>query len=253
MMCTMSNTSMEDVASDSNGARWFQLYVYKDRGFTKSLVERAEVAGYTALVLTVDVPVLGQREADIRNHFHLPDGLIAANLVDPRLGKAPEASGARSIADYVARLLDDDLTWQDVEWLRSLTRLPVVVKGVDRGDDAMRAIDAGVAAIICSNHGGRQLDTARPTIRALPEVIEAVDGRVEVLVDGGVRRGTDVLKALAFGARAVLVGRPILWGLAVDGEAGVRRVLELLHTEFKQTMALCGCRNVDEITRDLIA
>jgi 4-hydroxymandelate oxidase len=253
VMSTMSNTSMEDVANDSNGARWFQLYIYKDRGVTKSLVERAEAAGYTALVLTVDAPMLGHREADVRNHFHLPDGLVAANLSDPNLGEIPHVSGASGIAEYFAGLLDDDLTWRDVEWLRALTRLPVLVKGIDRGDDARHAIDAGAAAIICSNHGGRQLDTARPTIRALPEVIDAVDGRVEVLVDGGIRRGTDVLKALAFGARAVLLGRPILWGLAVDGEAGVRRVLKLLHTEFDQTMGLCGCRNSSEITRDLIA
>ncbi len=253
VMSTMSNTSMEDVANDSNGARWFQLYIYKDRGVTKSLVERAEAAGYTALVLTVDAPVLGHREADVRNHFHLPDGLVAANLDDPKLGKIPHVAGVSGVAEYFARLLDDNLTWRDVEWLRSLTRLPVIVKGVDRADDAKHAIDAGVAAIICSNHGGRQLDTARPTIQVLPEVIDAVDGRAEVLVDGGIRRGTDVLKALAFGARAVLLGRPILWGLAVDGEGGVRRVLELLHTEFDQTMALCGCRNIEEITRDLIA
>jgi 4-hydroxymandelate oxidase len=253
VMSTMSNTSMEDVANDSDGARWFQLYIYKDRGVTKSLVERAKAAGYTALVLTVDAPMLGHREADVRNHFHLPDGLVAANLDDPKLGKVPHVAGASGIAEYFAGLLDDDLTWRDVEWLRSLTSLPVLVKGIDRGDDAKNAVDAGAAAIICSNHGGRQLDTARPSIWALPEVIEAVDGSVEVLVDGGIRRGTDVLKALAFGARAVLLGRPILWGLAVDGEAGVRRVLELLHAEFDQTMGLCGCRNTGEITRDLIA
>ena len=253
VMSTMSNTSLEDIANDSNGLRWFQLYIYKDRGVTKSLVERAEAAGYTALVLTVDAPILGHREADVRNHFHLPDGLAAANLGDGELGRVPRVDGTSGVAEYFARLLDDDLTWRDVEWLRSLTRLPVIVKGVDRGDDAKRAIAAGVAAIICSNHGGRQLDTARPTIQALQEVIEAVDGGVEVLVDGGIRRGTDVLKALAFGARAVLLGRPILWGLAVEGEVGVRTVLELIHTEFDQAMALCGCRNVDEITRDLIA
>ena len=253
VMSTMSNTSMEEVANDSNGARWFQLYIYKDRGVTKSLVERAEAAGYTALVLTVDAPALGHREADVRNHFHLPDGLVAANLEDLKLGKIPHVAGASGVAEYFARLLDDNLTWRDVEWLRSLTRLPILVKGIDRGDDAKCAIDAGVAAIICSNHGGRQLDTAPPTIQALPEVIDAVDGRLEVLVDGGIRRGTDVFKALAFGARAVLLGRPILWGLAVNGEEGVRCVLELLRTEFDQTMALCGCRSVSEITRDLIA
>ena len=253
VMSTMSNTSMEDVAKDSNGARWFQLYIYKDRGVTKSLIERAEAAGYTALMLTVDAPMLGNREADVRNHFHLPEGLVAANLSDPKLGEIREIAGASGIAEYFANLLDENLTWRDVEWLRSVTSLPIVIKGIGRGDDARRAIDAGAMAIVCSNHGGRQLDTARPTIHALPEVIEAVNGRAEVLVDGGIRRGTDVLKALALGARAVLLGRPILWGLAVDGEAGVCRVLELLHAEFDQAMGLCGCRNVGEITRDLIA
>ena len=252
VMSTMSTTKMEDVAQLSTGPRWFQLYIYKDRGVTRSLVERAEAAGFTALVLTVDVPVLGQREADVRNHFHLPDGLTAANLVDPELGHVPDVPGESGFAAYVARLQDGNLTWKDVEWLRSQTKLPVLTKGIGRGDDAKHALDSGAAAIIVSNHGGRQLDTARPTIHALPEVIEAVDGRAEVLMDGGIRRGTDILKALALGARAVLVGRPVLWGLAVDGEAGVRHVLELLRTEFDLALAMCGCHNVSEITHDLI-
>lgn len=253
VMSTLSNSRMEDVAEHSAGHRWFQLYVFKDRGVTKSLVQRAEAAGFSALVLTVDAPLLGQREADVRNHFHLPDGLTAANLVDPSLGGVPEAKGSSGLADYFVRLLDDNLTWDDVTWLRSVTKLPIVIKGVARGDDATHAISAGAAGVIVSNHGGRQLDTARPTIHALPEVVEAVDGRVDVLVDGGIRRGTDVLKAIALGAKAVQVGRPILWALAVDGEFGVTHALELLRSEFDLALALCGCCNVAGITQDLVA
>ena len=253
VMSTLANTSMEQVAEHGNGQRWFQLYVFKDRGVTKSLVERAEAAGFTALELTVDAPLLGEREADVRNHFHLPDGLTAANLVDPKLKSVDAGAGSSGLADYFLRLLDDNLTWDDVAWLRSITRLPILVKGVARGDDAAHALEAGAAGIVVSNHGGRQLDTSRPTIQALPEVVEAVAGRAEVLVDGGIRRGTDVLKALALGAKAVQVGRPVLWGLAVDGEAGVRHALELLRVELDLAMALCGCRGVAEITEDLIA
>jgi 4-hydroxymandelate oxidase len=253
VMSSLSNTLLEDVAKVSTGLRWFQLYVYKDRGVTRSLVERAEAAGYTALELTTDAPVWGQREADIRNHFHLPGGLTVKNLAGADAAALPEVGQESGLTAYVARLLDDNLTWRDVEWLRSITRLPVLVKGIARGDDAQRALDCGAAGVVVSNHGGRQLDTARPTIRALPEVVQAVAGRAEVLVDGGIRRGTDVLKALALGARAVQVGRPILWGLAVEGEAGVHNVLDILRREFDQAMALCGCRNREEITPDLIA
>jgi 4-hydroxymandelate oxidase len=253
VMSTLANTSMEQVAEHGNGQRWFQLYVFKDRGVTKSLVERAEAAGFTALELTVDAPLLGEREADVRNHFQLPDGLTAANLVDPKLKSVDAGAGSSGLADYFLRLLDDNLTWDDVAWLRSITRLPILVKGVARGDDAAHALEAGAAGIVVSNHGGRQLDTSRPTIQALPEVVEAVAGRAEILVDGGIRRGTDVLKVLALGAKAVQVGRPVLWGLAVDGEAGVRHALELLRVELDLAMALCGCRGVAEITEDLIA
>lgn len=251
VMSSLSNTLLEDVVPHA-GSRWFQLYVYKDRGVTRSLVERAEAAGYTALELTTDAPVWGQREADIRNHFHLPDGLTVRNLVGVGGGAMPEVCHESGLAAYAASLLDDNLTWRDVEWLRSITRLPVLAKGIARGDDARHALDCGAAGVIVSNHGGRQLDTARPTIRALPEVVDAVAGRAEVLVDGGIRRGTDVLKALALGAKAVQVGRPILWALAVDGAAGVQHALDILRHEFDMAMALCGCRTVQEITADLI-
>jgi 4-hydroxymandelate oxidase len=250
VLSCFSTTLLEDVAREGQGPRWFQLYISRDRGVTRALVQRVEAAGYAALELTADTPVSGRREADLRNHFRLPDGLSMKNLAGEK-----EAGDGRpsSLAAHVDHLLDNNLTWRDFEWLRSLTRLPVLVKGVARGDDARHAVECGAAGVIVSNHGGRQLDTARPTIRALPEVVEAVDGRADVLIDGGIRRGTDVLKALALGARAVQVGRPILWGLAVDGEAGVRYVLELLRDELDLAMALCGCRTVAGIGRDLIA
>ena len=156
------------------------------------------------------------------------------------------------MAAYFANLIDDNLTWADVEWLRSITKLPILLKGIGRGDDAQQAIAAGAAAIIVSNHGGRQLDTARPTIQALPEVVRAVAGRVPVVCDGGIRRGTDIIKALALGAAAVQIGRPVLWGLAVAGEEGAGQVLELLRAEFELAMKLCGCRTLADITGDLI-
>ena len=253
VMSALSNTRMEEVANDSGGLRWFQLYVYKDRGLTKSLVERAEAAGYTAIQLTVDAPVWGRREADIRNNFHLPDGLSIQNLDTGEAAAMPRVVGESGLAAYVARLMEDNLTWKDLEWLSSVTKLPVLVKGIARGDDARQAVNSGAAGVVVSNHGGRQLDTARPTIQALPEVVEAVSGETEVLIDGGIRRGTDIVKALALGARAVQIGRPLLWGLAVDGEAGVTHVLKLLRGELDLAMALCGCRSVAEITRDLVA
>lgn len=253
VMSALSNTSLEDVAADSPGPRWFQLYIFKDRAVTRSLVERAEAAGYTALELTVDAPVWGRREADIRNGFHLPQELSVGNLTAKDGASMPSVAGESGLTAYFARLMAGDLTWKDLEWLNSITKLPVLIKGVARADDARLAVDCGAAGVVVSNHGGRQLDTARPTILALPEIVEAVGDKTEVLIDGGIRRGTDIVKALALGARAVQIGRPLLWGLAVDGEAGVTHVLELLRDEFDVAMALCGCRSVAEITRDLVA
>lgn len=251
ILSTASTCPIEDVGA-VGGRLWFQLYVYTDRGLTRALVERAEHCGMKAIVLTVDAPILGRRERDLRNRFHLPDGVRLANVPSSGSVPLPTGHGESGLANHFATGIEAGLTWRDVEWLRSITRLPVVIKGIVRGDDAARAVDHGAAGVIVSNHGGRQLDTAIASVRALPEVAEAVDGRAEVLLDGGVRRGTDVIKAIALGARAVLVGRPVVWGLAAAGEAGAHRVLELLHAEVDLAMALCGCVSVTDISRDLV-
>lgn len=241
VVSTSATCSLEAVAESApQGKRWFQLYVDKDRGLTQSLVERAEAAGYQAIVLTVDRPLLGRREADLRNGFHLPPGLEMANY------------RRKGVEAYNSESLEDNLTWEILDWLRSITRLPVLVKGVLRSDDATITLEHGAAGIIVSNHGARQLDTAPATIEVLPEIIKAVDGKADVLVDGGILRGTDIIKALALGAKAVLLGRPVLWGLALDGEAGVSHMLDLLIAEFDLAMALCGCKSVAEVTEDLI-
>ena len=253
VLSSMATSRLEDVASAATGPFWFQIYLFKDRGLTRSVVERAEAAGCLAVEVTADTPVLGLREADVRNRFHLPAGVSVANLEGTPLAHLGLSDGEYSGSRYQAAGIDADLTWNDVEWLRSITRLPVLVKGVVRGDDAARAIDCGAAGVVVSNHGGRQLDTAVATLRALPEVVDAIAGRGVVLLDGGVRRGTDVLKALALGANAVQVGRPVIWGLALGGSEGVARVLELLRKEFDVAMALSGCPTVARITRDLIA
>jgi isopentenyl diphosphate isomerase/L-lactate dehydrogenase-like FMN-dependent dehydrogenase len=249
VVSTLATTSLEDVAAAAPGPRWFQLYVHKDRGFTRSLVERAQAAGYRAIALTADTPLLGRRLRDVRNRFGLPDGLTMANLpLDPGRGGAP----ASALQSYVASRHDAALTWKDLAWLRSIAPMPLVLKGVMRGDDAARAVAEGVAAVWVSNHGARQLDGVAATIDVLPEVVSAVGGRVPVLFDGGVRWGTDVLKALALGARAVMLGRPLLWGLAVGGEEGAAQLLRLLSEELSRAMALAGCRTVADVGADLV-
>ena len=230
VLSTLSNSPVEEVVPAAGGALWFQLYVYQDRGATRALVQRVEAAGCRALVLTVDAPYLGRRERDVRNRFHLPPGLAVANLLADGYGEVPAPSGPvgdSGLAAYVSSLLDPALTWDDLDWLGSITRLPILVKGIVRADDALRAADRGAA-------GDRRLQPRRPPARHLDRHPRrpAADRRgarrrgapgagIEIYLDGGVRRGTDVVKALALGARAVLVGRPILWGLAAAGEAGV--------------------------------
>jgi len=253
ILSTLSNTAVEEVVAAASGPVWFQLYVYRDRGITAALVERAEAAGCTALVLTVDAPVLGRRERDMRNQFQLPAGLSIENMLPAGMAALPDPVTDSGLAAYFATLIDPSLRWDDIAWLRGITRLPIIIKGVVRPDDARRAAAAGAAGLVVSNHGGRQLDTAPATVDVLPRVVDAAGDRLEVLVDGGVRRGTDVVKAVALGARAVLIGRPVLWGLAVDGEAGVARVLAILRDEVDRAMALCGCPTVADIGGDLVS
>ena len=221
----------------SEGVRWFQLYVFKDRGFTRTLVERAIAAGFSAILLTADTPHLGRRERDHRTGFRVPAELVPSLAGHDLL--TPEETFAS---------MADDLSWRDVEGFASMSGLPVLVKGVLTAEDALLACESGAAGIVVSNHGGRQLDGVPAAIEALPEVVEAVAGRIPVLVDGGIRRGTDAVKALALGADAVLAGRPFVWGLAADGEAGVAAVLELLRAELELALALLGCTSPADVS-----
>jgi 4-hydroxymandelate oxidase len=253
VVSTIASTRLEDVA-ETGVRRWFQLYVFRDRELTGSLVKRAHAAGYQAIVLTVDTPQLGRRLRDEQNRFQLPPDVSMANLESMYLPEEDEAGEpASSLSHFFAGEHDASLAWHDLPWLRSLSPLPLVLKGILTGEDARLAAEAGVEGIVVSNHGGRQLDGAPGTLDVLPEAVEAVAGRAEVYLDGGVRHGTDVLKALALGARAVLVGRPVLWGLAVAGELGVRRVLEKLRDELTLAMQLAGRRSVADVDRSLVA
>jgi 4-hydroxymandelate oxidase len=246
---TVSTHSMEEIAAAAPSApRWFQLYVHTDREITIALMDRAKAAGYRALVVTVDTPRLGNRYRDARNQFRLPGHLRAANL-DHGAAAGIDPS---QIATYADRSFDSSLTAETLDWLRMRSDLPILIKGVARADDAVSAVQAGVAGIIVSNHGGRQLDGAIATATALPAIADAVGEHVPVLVDGGIRSGVDVVRALALGARAVLIGRPFLWGLAVGGSPGVTAVLEHFREQITLAFQLVGARNVDEVDRDLI-
>ncbi|OLE51856.1 MAG: alpha-hydroxy-acid oxidizing enzyme [Acidobacteria bacterium 13_1_20CM_3_53_8] len=249
---TASNYSMEEIAASCTASRWFQLYIYRDRELTRSLVERAATAGYEALCVTVDAPLIGRRPRDARNQFSLPAGITMGNFKEAARADLPETERESGLAAYVASQWDAGVTWKDVEWLRSISGLPVVLKGILSTEDARLAVEHGAAGIVVSNHGGRQLDTAPASITVLPHIVEAVQGRIEILLDGGIRRGTDVLKALALGARACLLGRPVLWGLALEGEEGARAVLDILRVELDSAMALAGCRRIEEVTSALI-
>jgi 4-hydroxymandelate oxidase len=240
---TSATVAVEEAATSTDGPWWFQIYVQRDRAFTRALIARAVTAGASAIVVTVDTPVLGARDRDQRTEGG-PSGLTYANLRGLDLSASPPVDAA--IADlpvrrrvYVAHL-DPTLSWADLEVMCTQTPVPVIPKGILRPDDAARAVDAGAGAVIVSNHGGRNLDTAPATVDALAGVVAAVAGRVPVLVDGGIRRGTDVAKAIALGASAVLIGRPYVWGLAVGGADGVRFVVEVLRTELEMAMGLLG-------------
>ncbi|NXJ65593.1 HAOX2 oxidase, partial [Rostratula benghalensis] len=225
---TYSTCTLEEIsAAAPGGLRWFQLYIHRNRAVSQQLVQRAEALGFQALVLTADLPYTGKRRDDVRNGFRLPPHMKLKNL-----------EGAFEVCKM--SLLDPSVTWNDIYWLRSLTQLPIVIKGILTKEDAELAVRHGVQGIIVSNHGGRQLDGGLATIDALVEVVEAVQGRVEVYLDGGIRKGSDVLKALALGAKCVFIGRPALWGLAYKGEEGLQDVLRILQDEFRLSMALAG-------------
>lgn len=246
-----ASKSIEEIAAASQGPRWFQLICFRDREITRDLVRRAEEAQCSALCLTIDQPLQGRRERDLRNRFHLPPGVTMKNL-EPYAADRLSEDDSSPLAKFVDEMFDATLTWEVVSWLRSITHLPILVKGILTAEAAKLALEHGAAGVIVSNHGGRQLDGTLSTCEALPAVVDAVGGRAEVLVDAGIRRGTDVLRALALGARAVIVGRPYLWGLTVDGEAGVSRVLEMLRQEIVLAMGLTGRPSIVEIDRTLI-
>ena len=273
-LSTHSSYSIEEVAAGAPGPLWFQLYVWQNRDLTRSFVERARAAGYRALLLTVDVPVISRRERDLRNGFTVPPRMTARNVVDTlrragwvrrvlmgqrriTLANLVGAPGAPrtdivTLAGVANRQVDPSISWADLAWFRSLWSGPLLLKGVMTAADARRAAEHGIDGVVVSNHGGRQLDGTRATIEALPEIVDAVGNRMEVLLDGGVRRGADVVRALALGARAVMVGRPYLYGLATGGQAGVRRALEILASEVDHALALTGVPRVADLEPSLV-
>ena len=251
---TIATHDLESIAKAASGPLWFQLYVPPERNIARDLARRAEAAGYRALCLTVDTPQLGRRERDVRNAFTLPPDVRMMNFEGAHRDMPRRAPpGTSAMAAYSMALLDPSLTWNAIAWLQSETKLPIIVKGIIAGEDARLAAESGAAAVIVSNHGGRQLDACEPTLAALPHVVEAAAGRIEVYLDGGVRRGTDVIKAIALGARAVLVGRPVIWGLAAGGQAGAHRALEMLREELILAMKLSGCPGIQGLGPEFIA
>lgn len=266
-LSSMSSLSIEEVGRVGDGPKWFQIYVWRDRGILREFIARAREAGYRALVLTVDVPTFGKRERDLRNGMTVPPRLTARSLLDVALrphwvwrfltsppityanvaGRPGRAAGLDTLTAYVNELFDPSVTWEDLAWMLEQWRGPFAVKGILRAEDAARAASLGVGAIIVSNHGGRQLDHTPAPLEVLPDIVDAVDGRAEVILDGGVRRGTDVFKALALGARACMIGRPYLYGLAAGGEPGVARALDLLRDELARALQLAGVRRPGEI------
>ena len=266
-LSSVATTSIEDIAGVSDGAKMLQLYVWRDRAILKDFIRRAKASGYTALCLTVDLPLAGQRERDLRNGFTVPPQIRLSNILDtmlrpdwlwgflthPRMtlenvrSHATAAENLFSVIDYTTAQFDPSLTWEDMAWMIQEWGGPFAIKGILSVDDARRAADTGVSAVIISNHGGRQLDHAPSPVSVLPAIADAVGDRVEVILDGGIRRGTDVIKALGLGARAVMVGRGYLFGLGAGGEAGVDRALELLRAEIKRNMMLAGCTSVRQL------
>lgn len=244
-----AGNSVEEIARAADGPKWFQLYVPKDRTVAKRLVQRVEKAGYKAIIVTVD---LGEwKDADMRNRFMLPRAMLLKHLRDTGFAVSEKMTDRQLVA-FNAQAWDLAFTWDLFGWLRTNTKLPLLIKGVLRPDDAKKAVSIGVDGIVVSNHGGRRLDGMPASIDALPGIVKAVGGKTEILMDGGIRRGTDVLKALALGAKAVLIGRPYAWALAANGERGVRHALDLLRAELENAMVACGCKSVGEVERGLL-
>ncbi|KAJ8960748.1 hypothetical protein NQ318_020041 [Aromia moschata] len=248
-LSTIATSSIEEVAEAAPDClKWFQLYIYKDREVTKSLVKRAEKAGFKVLVLTVDAPMFGLRLTDIKNKFTLPPHLRLANFQgDKSTDIHKNNEDGSGLNAYVNSLFDASVQWSDIDWLKSLTTLPIVLKGILTAQDAVQGVEAGAKGIWVSNHGARQVDGTPASIEALPEIVKAVGHKAEIYLDGGIRDGTDVFKALAMGARMVFMGRPALWGLAHSGEEGVKKVLDIIRTEFDHTLGLSGCAKVSDI------
>jgi L-lactate dehydrogenase (cytochrome) len=272
-LSTLATCSIEEVAAVSDGPRWLQVYAWRDRGLVKDMLVRAAAAGYEAIVITVDTPVLGRRERDVRTGFTLPPKAdlrtLATGVLHPSWtwnflragqltfsnvtgGRGPDAKMAVNLAEYVSRQFDPSLSWRDIDWFRTSWGGPIVVKGIQTVEDAKIAVEAGVEAIALSNHGGRQLDGAPPPLELVAPVADAVGGLAEIICDGGIRRGSDLVKAVALGARACMIGRAYLYGLAAAGERGVEHVLALLDADVRRTMTLCGCRSIPEIRPELI-
>ncbi|MEU1013867.1 alpha-hydroxy acid oxidase [Streptomyces sp. NPDC088810] len=244
VVSTISSTSLEEIAK-VGADLWFQLYWLHDRGRMIELIRRAEQVGCQALMVTVDVPIMGRRLRDLRNEFTLPAWIRSANLEPDGPSAAHSRRASESaVAAHTKIAFDPTFGWSDLEWIREQTRLPLVIKGILAPTDAEQAVRLGVDAVVVSNHGGRQLDGALPSITALPWVVEAVDGRCQVLMDSGVRSGTDILRALALGADGVLIGRPVLWGLSTAGAQGVTQVLSILRTELEEALLLAGCADL---------
>lgn len=268
-LSTLASTTIEDIAQYTDGPKWFQVYVWKDRAIVEKAMERARAAGFTGLILTVDVPVAGNRERDHLNAFTIPPKINAKTvsqvLARPGylwdMATTPEIlaanwadmdTGGMGIIQFLDSQFDRTVTWQDAKWMKEAWGGPFAIKGIARPDDARRCIDVGADAVWVSNHGGRQLDTAPATIDTLPDIVAAVRGQAEIILDGGIRRGTDIIKALALGATAVAVGRPYLFGLGAGGQAGVERALDILLTALERDMALVGASKLSELTPDFV-
>ena len=272
VLSTSSGSTLEEVAAIGTGRRWFQLYVFRERGITERLIARAQAAGYEALVITVDVPVVGRRRRDVRNGFTIPLTLTPSSLLDfalhPRwcldiwrhgvptmrnFSEALAGSGAASHAALMNSQLDRTVDWRIVRWLRERWRGPILIKGILAVEDALEAVAQGADGIVVSNHGGRQLDGVLSSIRALEPIAAAVDSKVPLFLDGGIRRGSDIVRAVALGAQAVLIGRPTLYAAAAGGAEGVRHCLQILFDDMHRTLAQIGCASIAEVDRDCLA